>query len=140
MNTYVGVLPIGFHIKSLNKGCEVGYVTHTNPRGKIPTWLTNKVSSCLAPKLLRKLHKACLAYPEWKKTNGGHHKKHWLYPELMTTPRVNSIDVRNNHLFIFVDTSGSAPRVNLSFSCLFSVPATQRWRGGLQKFVARKPQ
>ena len=52
----------GFLIKPSNgqKGCEVGYVTHTNPRGKIPTWLTNKVTSYVAPRMLRKLHKACI--------------------------------------------------------------------------------
>jgi hypothetical protein len=57
------ILPVpGFLIKPINgqKGCEVGYVTHTNPRGKIPTWLTNKVTSYVAPRMLRKLHKACI--------------------------------------------------------------------------------
>ena len=35
---------LGFLIKPTDglRGCEVGYVTHANPRGKIPTWLTNK--------------------------------------------------------------------------------------------------
>ena len=57
------IFPVpGFLIKPINgqKGCEVGYVTHTNPRGKIPTWLTNKVTSYVAPRMLRKLHKACI--------------------------------------------------------------------------------
>ncbi len=41
-------------------GCNLGYITHSNPKGNLPSWVTNKLSSSLAPKLVRKLHKACL--------------------------------------------------------------------------------
>ena len=63
LSSFSIIFPVpGFLIKPINgqKGCEVGYVTHTNPRGKIPTWLTNKVTSYVAPRMLRKLHKACI--------------------------------------------------------------------------------
>lgn len=78
----------GFLIRPSGSGCEVGYVTHSNPRGRLPTWVINKVSSNLAPRLLRRLHKACHAYPAWKKQHAPH-VKHWLYPEQITTPRIN---------------------------------------------------
>lgn len=86
---------LGFLIKPINgqRGCEVGYVTHTNPRGKIPTWLTNKVTSYVAPRMLRKLHKACIHYPQWKQQNRPN-VKYWLNPEQMTSPRIHLVDVR----------------------------------------------
>ena len=70
------IFPVpGFLIKPINgqKGCEVGYVTHTNPRGKIPTWLTNKVTSYVAPRMLRKLHKACIQVNNLQKSPFIHH-------------------------------------------------------------------
>ena len=84
----------GFLIKPSNgqKGCEVGYVTHTNPRGKIPTWLTNKITSYVAPRMLRKLHKACIQYPHWKSQHRPNFK-YWLNPEQITSPKINMLDV-----------------------------------------------
>ena len=85
----------GFLIKPLGfKSCEVGYVTHVNPRGKIPSVLTNKVTSYVAPKMLRKIHKACIHYPQWK---SNHHpdQKYWLNPEQLVSPRINLSDVRH---------------------------------------------
>ena len=83
----------GFLIRPTHKnGCEVGYVTHTNPRGKIPPWLTNKISSSVAPKMLQRLHKACLAYPDWKSKHRPNFK-YWLNPEQMTSPRITLSDV-----------------------------------------------
>merc|ERR1740122_800788 len=88
------IFPVpGFLIKPINgqKGCEVGYVTHTNPRGKIPTWLTNKVTSYVAPRMLRKLHKACIQYPQWKAQHRPNFK-YWLNPEQLTSPKINMPD------------------------------------------------
>nr|ACO10316.1 PCTP-like protein [Caligus rogercresseyi] len=57
----------GFLITPLGRtGCTVGYVTHSNPKGKVPNWLSNKLSTTLAPKLVKKIHKACLKYDKWK--------------------------------------------------------------------------
>ncbi|QQP39339.1 PCTP-like protein [Caligus rogercresseyi] len=51
--------PKGFLITPLGRtGCTVGYVTHSNPKGKL--------STTLAPKLVKKIHKACLKYDKWK--------------------------------------------------------------------------
>ena len=83
----------GFLIKPIGlRSCEVGYVTHSNPRGKIPTWLTNKVTCYVAPRMLRKLHKACINYPEWKQQNNPNFK-FWLNPEQLTSPRINLSEV-----------------------------------------------
>ncbi|PRP87986.1 hypothetical protein PROFUN_02723 [Planoprotostelium fungivorum] len=47
-------------------GCEMTYITQTDPKGWIPTMLTNKVTKTFAPKIIDKLEKAAKAYPEWK--------------------------------------------------------------------------
>ena len=84
----------GFTITPLTPdlGCELGYVTHTNPKGNLPTWVSNKLSSTFAPKLVRRLHKACLKYDAWK---ASHEKgrKPWMFPEQIESPRINVNDV-----------------------------------------------
>jgi len=84
----------GFLVKPLKSGgCEVSYLTHTNPRGNLPSWACNKLSSTFAPKLVRKLHKASLNYTEWKRANGGSQgMKPWLYPEQIVSKRININD------------------------------------------------
>lgn len=72
----------GFLISPNGKGCELGYVTHSDPGGKLPTWVSNKISSVLAPKLIKRLQKASKKYEEWKKVNNPDWKP-WLYPEQM---------------------------------------------------------
>lgn len=69
-------------------GCEIGYVTHSNPKGRLPTWVTNKLSTSLAPKFIKGLHKACIEYPSWKQKHDPS-IKWWLNPEQRTTPRIN---------------------------------------------------
>ncbi|XP_068103734.1 START domain-containing protein 10-like [Hyperolius riggenbachi] len=63
------------------------YLAQVDPRGSLPKWVVNKSSQYLAPKVLRKLHKACLQYPAWKKKNK-HDFKPWLNPEQNTLPRI----------------------------------------------------
>ena len=88
----------GFCITPLpsKTGCELGYVTHSNPKGHLPSWVTNKLSTSLAPRFIKSLHRACIAYPSWKE------KRHpsikwWLYPEQITSPKINiEVDVSLN--------------------------------------------
>lgn len=74
------VLLSGYLIKEKEQGCEVIYISHSDPKGKLPTWLVNRVTKVVAPKVVKKLHKACLGYPEWKEK---HHPtwKPWSIPE-----------------------------------------------------------
>jgi len=50
-------------------GCIMKYYTHNDPRGWLPSWAINFVSSKVAPGLLGQLHTNGLKYPEWKAKN-----------------------------------------------------------------------
>ncbi|OAD61491.1 PCTP-like protein [Eufriesea mexicana] len=68
-------------------GSELGYVSHTDPHGKLPVWLVNKVTQIFAPRMVKKLHKASIAYPNWKLLNNPNYKP-WHFPEQITSPRI----------------------------------------------------
>jgi len=55
-------------------GCTINYLSQNDPRGWIPSWLTNKVTKTFAPKIVDKLHHASLKYEEWKKEHNPNHR------------------------------------------------------------------
>ncbi|KAK6737283.1 hypothetical protein RB195_019776 [Necator americanus] len=70
-------------------GCQITYISHSDPKGKLPTWLVNRLTRVNAPKVIKPLHKACLAYPDWKEQNQPHLKP-WIFAEQqMEFPRVD---------------------------------------------------
>lgn len=89
----------GFVVKSLaqqpgGNGCWLGYVTHSNPKGKLPSWVINRLASGYAPRLIKRLHKACLEYPEWKSKHSPG-MKYWINPEqIANTPKIQLADCR----------------------------------------------
>merc|ERR1719234_266024 len=76
-------------------GCELGYVAHSDPKGQLPIWVTNKLSTILAPKMVKRLHKACLSYPKWKNLHQPHQKP-WLYPEQISGSRILLTDCEDS--------------------------------------------
>ncbi|XP_043233063.1 START domain-containing protein 10-like [Amphibalanus amphitrite] len=79
----------GFVVRPLTpQGCQVHYVTHMSIGGQLPAWLVNKATQIMAPKMLKRFHKACLKYPAWKKRHSPHFKP-WLYPEQMPSLRLD---------------------------------------------------
>ncbi|XP_033097324.1 START domain-containing protein 10-like [Anneissia japonica] len=82
----------GYLVRSNGKGCELTYVTQSDPRGSLPKWIVNKLTQYLAPKMMNRLHKACLKYPSWKKKNSPYYKP-WLNPEQLNIPRLDMNDL-----------------------------------------------
>ncbi|XP_032671280.1 START domain-containing protein 10-like [Odontomachus brunneus] len=68
-------------------GSELGYVSHTDPHGKLPVWLVNKVTQIFAPKMVKRLHKASVGYSSWKLLNNPNYKP-WHFPEQIMAPRI----------------------------------------------------
>ncbi|XP_046388059.1 START domain-containing protein 10-like [Ischnura elegans] len=69
-------------------GCELGYVSQTDPQGKLPSWLVNRVTQIFAPKMVKRLHKASLGYKSWKLSHNPEWKP-WHFPEQITAPRIS---------------------------------------------------
>ncbi|XP_053329991.1 START domain-containing protein 10-like [Spea bombifrons] len=86
--------------------CILTYLAQVDPRGSLPKWVVNKSSQYLAPKILRKLYKACVQYPVWKKKNQPGFKP-WLNPEQNTLPRLalNELSLQRAESLEHVDES-----------------------------------
>jgi len=55
-------------------GCQLIYLTQGDPKGSIPSVVSNFVTRKLAPKIVQKIEKASKNYPNWKKNhNPDHH-------------------------------------------------------------------
>uniref|UniRef100_A0A915PPH4 START domain-containing protein 10 n=1 Tax=Setaria digitata TaxID=48799 RepID=A0A915PPH4_9BILA len=70
-----------YYIRDLEQnGCQVTYINHSDPKGEVPAWLTNHLAKVIGPKFIRRIHKACLKYENWKANNCPDWKP-WIYPE-----------------------------------------------------------
>jgi len=84
----------GFMVRALHNcsGCQVSYITHSDPKGRLPTWLVNRMTKIVAPKLMKKMHRACRHYSQWK-ANNEPDRKPWSHPEQQTnSPRIQLED------------------------------------------------
>uniref|UniRef100_A0A8D2ZZP0 START domain-containing protein 10 n=1 Tax=Scophthalmus maximus TaxID=52904 RepID=A0A8D2ZZP0_SCOMX len=73
-------------------GSTLYYLTQVDPKGSLPKWVVNRVSQFVAPKAMRKIYKASLKYPEWKrKHNPG--LKPWMFPEQNTLPCISASEL-----------------------------------------------
>jgi len=84
----------GFLVTPLPKGCTLGYVAHSDPGGQLPVWVINKLSTILAPKMIKRLHKACINYNSWKNLHNPSQKP-WLYPDQISNKRIQISDCVN---------------------------------------------
>lgn len=75
-------------------GVFVGYISQTDPRGKLPPWLVNKVTQKFAPRVVKQLKKAAEGYEAWKMGQPDPQFKPWVYPEqTIVSPRISIADV-----------------------------------------------
>jgi len=57
----------GYYVLALEGGgCVLTYLTQADPKGNIPSIISNMVTRKLAPKIIEKIEKASKGYPEWK--------------------------------------------------------------------------
>ncbi|KAJ8968680.1 hypothetical protein NQ317_003910 [Molorchus minor] len=80
----------GFVIRLYGKGSFLGYVSQTDPRGKLPPWLVNKITQKFAPKVVKQIKKAAEGYECWKASQTDPMFKPWIFPELtLMSPRIS---------------------------------------------------
>jgi len=57
----------GYYVVALESGgCQLIYMTQSDPKGAIPSFISNTVTKKLAPKIVGKIEKAATDYPAWK--------------------------------------------------------------------------
>lgn len=79
----------GFVLRQKSTGCFLGYISQTDPRGKLPPWLVNKITQKFAPRVVKQLRKAAEGYESWKIAQANPVLKPWLNPEQIMTARIN---------------------------------------------------
>ncbi|KAL3067664.1 hypothetical protein OYC64_022122, partial [Pagothenia borchgrevinki] len=65
------------------------YLTQMDPKGSLPKWVVNRASQLVAPKAMRRIYKASLKYPDWKRRHGPGLRP-WLFPDQSVLPGVSS--------------------------------------------------
>eukprot|EP01121_Diplochlamys_sp_Union-15-3_P017995 TRINITY_DN645_c0_g2_i1.p1 TRINITY_DN645_c0_g2~~TRINITY_DN645_c0_g2_i1.p1 ORF type:complete len:291 (+),score=60.93 TRINITY_DN645_c0_g2_i1:50-922(+) len=96
----------GYLIKKVDKGVEFFYYTCSDPRGLIPGWVVNWVTTKYAPKLIEKLYSAVLNYKDWKSNDESKDHYPWLDrkqddPEKKMTPEElkKTLQVRSKEVY-----------------------------------------
>merc|ERR1711991_953631 len=59
----------GYLMKDFEGGATPEYMTQSDPRGWIPKWVTNSVTSSFAPKIVDKMVNAANEYADWLEKN-----------------------------------------------------------------------
>uniref|UniRef100_A0A4W6FQS4 StAR-related lipid transfer (START) domain containing 15 n=1 Tax=Lates calcarifer TaxID=8187 RepID=A0A4W6FQS4_LATCA len=98
----------GYLIQSNGANCStLYYLTQVDPRGSLPKWVVNRVSQFVAPKAMRKIYKASLKYPDWKRKHNPNLKP-WMFPEQNTLPciSVSELTVQRADSLENIDESG----------------------------------
>ncbi|XP_019763057.1 START domain-containing protein 10 isoform X2 [Dendroctonus ponderosae] len=84
----------GFVVRKSGPGCFLGYISQTDPKGKLPTWLVNKITQKFAPRVAKQLKRAAEGYEDWKAQQPDPKDKPWIYAEF-TFPRISVADCIN---------------------------------------------
>lgn len=83
-------------MRKADPGCFLGYISQTDPKGKLPSWLVNKITQKFAPKVVKQLKRAAEGYEIWKDRQCDPRNKPWICPELtLMRPRIKISDVSN---------------------------------------------
>jgi hypothetical protein len=59
----------GYQMEKIDTGLRFTYMTQTDIKGWIPTWITNKLIGKFVPNTATTLYRVAKDYPEWKKLN-----------------------------------------------------------------------
>jgi len=83
----------GYYGKKLDKNTtQMIFLTQTDPKGKLPKWFVNFLSTSMTPRIMKKLYKTTLGYEKWHKKSGAAHKP-WLEPEHNKLPLLDRKDI-----------------------------------------------
>uniref|UniRef100_H3A9Z8 START domain-containing protein 10 n=1 Tax=Latimeria chalumnae TaxID=7897 RepID=H3A9Z8_LATCH len=88
----------GYFIESNGpNSCTLTYLAQVDPKGSVTRWVVKEPCSFLQPlKAMKKIYKACLKYPEWKRKHNPENKP-WLFPEQSTLPSLQLSELSIQH-------------------------------------------
>lgn len=74
--------------------CTLTYVSQSDPKGRLPSWVVNKTTQILAPKVVNRMKQACKNYVAWKQKNRPFYRP-WIFPEQSTLPRLQMLHIKD---------------------------------------------
>ncbi|KAM7535455.1 hypothetical protein Aperf_G00000100399 [Anoplocephala perfoliata] len=72
--------------------CSFTYITHSDPRGRIPSWVVNATVKTLAPSITKRLYEAACGYAAWKATHNPDLKPWCNFAQLQAFPKFDPAD------------------------------------------------
>lgn len=109
----------GYFIKPTGpNSCKFIYLSQADPKGSLPKWMVNKASQCLAPRVMKSVHKAGQNYADWKKKNSPE-KKTWLFPEQNSLPKMDlaELSIQRADSLENIDESSKTDTLDSEDSC-----------------------
>jgi len=89
----------GYYGKRLSAtSSQVVFLSQTDPKGKLPKWFINMISTTMSPRVMKKLKKTALDYGKWKKKNKPNYKP-WLDAQI-DLPLLDPEDICPTHLVV----------------------------------------
>ncbi|CAH1967421.1 unnamed protein product [Acanthoscelides obtectus] len=83
----------GYVVRRIDGGSFIGYISQSDPGGKLSPWIVNRIAHIVAPKIVENVRKAVDGYAEWKKAQPNPTFKPWLNPEhALLSPQVRITD------------------------------------------------
>ncbi|KAL5967249.1 START domain-containing protein 10, partial [Taenia solium] len=84
----------GYLIKPLTPdSCEFTYISHTDPRGKVPSWVVNASVKTVGPIIVKRLYEAARTYAAWKAVHDPDHKPWSNFHQMQESPPLDPADV-----------------------------------------------
>ena len=74
------------------RSCSLIYVTQADPGGSLPAWIVNVATKVMAPKMFKKMQRACVKYDKWKAKNNPDYMP-WVDPEKIRVPKLDWNDI-----------------------------------------------
>ncbi|KAH9284584.1 hypothetical protein ECG_02364 [Echinococcus granulosus] len=84
----------GYLIKPLtHDSCDFTYISHSDPRGKVPAWVVNASVKTVGPIIVKRLYEAARNYAAWKAEHDPDLKPWSNFHQLQESPPLDPADV-----------------------------------------------
>ena len=67
----------GYLVRPYGDGCSITYMSHSEPKGWVPSYFINQLTSKIAPNVIGSMRNAVVKYPDWIASQGDKYKRVW---------------------------------------------------------------